>query len=408
MGGAGGGRGPGGAGGSVGGAGEAPGSGGEAGTPAGGVGGGGAPGSGGAAGTAGGGAGAGGQGQPGCSIPSGPAGTWVEIPAPSGQSNFYVSDGFAAGSNDLLFAGSTFDPTGLSVPTTARLLRWTQGCWTVELTIPPSVTTPDRPSVHGTGPNDLWATASDLLYHRDAQGWTAFADQTWRSTVHQPAYSPSIQFNRVRAAAPNDVWIAATSNILHWSGASWTTYNFDDPGFPNTSAAVGYFYNDIWIDSPSSVWLVGEGKQVGNTMSPGAVHHFNGTSWTHTGATAVGSINAIWRGGAVLWLAQPSEDGLTLRSFDGTSATAAQIAGVDPTQRSVDMTSLFGHGGTDLWAAGDDVAHFDGQGWSLAADAPASARSTINLSTNTFVTGDAGSVWLVTPGPRFFRKVTAP
>ena len=415
MGGAGGGPGAGGAGEAPGsggagegpgsgGAGEAPGSGGAAGTPAGGAGGGGGPGSGGAAGTPGGGAGAGGGGQPGCSIPSGPAGTWVEIPAPTGQSNFFITDAFAAGSDDLLFAGSTFDPTGLAAPANARLLRWTRGCWTVELMIPPSATTPDHPSVHGTGPNDLWATASDLLYHRDAQGWTPFADQTWRSTVHQPpSYLGALQFHRVRAAAPNDIWVAATSNVLHWSGASWTTYNFDDPGYPNTSAAIGYGFNDIWIDSPSSVWLVGESDQVGNTMSLGFVHHFNGASWTHAGA-AVGNIDAIWRAG-VLWLAQPSEDGLTLRSFDGTSASGVQIAGVAP---FVDMTSLFGRGANDLWAAGGDVAHFDGQSWSQAADAPAPARNSTNLVTNTFVTGDAGSVWLVTPGPRFFRKITAP
>lgn len=44
----------------------------------------------------------------------------------------------------------------------------------------------------------------------------------------------------------------------------------------------------------------------------------------------------------------------------------------------------------------------------VAADAPPAARSTMNLATNTLVTGDAGSVWLVTPGPRFFRKITGP
>ncbi|HXJ19094.1 MAG TPA: hypothetical protein VMT03_02595 [Polyangia bacterium] len=351
-----------------------------------------------------------GQSPTGCMPPSAPAGTWVEIAAPSDQSGFFATDAFAVGQDDLLFAGSTFDPT--LGPMNARVLRWTHGCWTLELSIPTSTTPPDSPSVHGTGPSDLWATASDLLYHRDAQGWTRFADETWRSTVRQPpsflANNGAIEFNRLRAAAPGDFWIAATSNILHWSGAAWTTYNFDDPTYPNTSASVGYYFDDIWIDSPSSVWVVGLADQVGNTMSEGAVNHFDGATWTHTHNTAVGTINAIWRGGAVLWLAQPSEDGLSIRSFDGAMATAVPIAGVDPTQQSVNLTRLFGRGANDVWGSGDNVAHFDGQGWSLVSDAPDAARSTTGLETNTLVTGDAASTWLVTPGPRFFRKVTGP
>jgi hypothetical protein len=142
-------------------------------------------------------------------------------------------------------------------------------------------------------------------------------------------------------------------------------------------------------------------------MSQGAVNHFDGATWTHTHNTPPGNIDAIWRGGSVLWLAQPSEDALTLRSFDGTSATAVQIAGVDTTMgQEVFLTNLFGRGASDIWAAGADVAHFDGQGWSLVSDAPAAARSTDER--NTLVTGDAASTWLVTRGPHFFRKVTAP
>jgi hypothetical protein len=347
----------------------------------------------------------------GCSIPSGPAGTWVEIPAPPGQSGFHVTDAFAVAQDDLLFAGNTFDPTGLPPPADARLLRWTGGCWTVDLSLAPGMTAPDRPSVHGTGPGDLWATASDVLYHRDANGWTRFPDESWRNTVHRIPSSQTtlepIEFYRVRAAGPDDIWIAATSNILHLSHEAWTTYNFDDPGYPDTSAAVGYFFADIWIDSPTSVWVAGASHQVGNTMSPGIVNHFDGASWTHI-PTAVGGVDAIWRGGAVLWLAQPSEDALTLRAFDGTTTTPVPIAGVDVTQHPVSLTNLFGRGANDLWAAGEDVAHFDGQGWSLVTDAPGPAHSTTRLETNTFVTGDAAATWLVTPGPRFFRKVTSP
>ncbi|HVY36841.1 MAG TPA: hypothetical protein VHM31_02870, partial [Polyangia bacterium] len=357
--------------------------------------------------------GAAGQGQPGCALPTGPAGTWVEVPPPPELTGFMATDAFAVGSNDLMFAGSAFVSMGLPAPANAEIVRWKDGCWTTELTMDPTVTAPPHASVHGTGPDDVWATAADLLYHRDSSGWTRFRDETWRNMVRQPPFMEPLQFNRVRAAAPGDVWIAATSNVLHLSDEAWTTYNFDDPSYPGNSASIGFSFNDIWIDSPTSLWVVGSSDQVGNTMDFGFVHHFDGTGWTHDGV-GVDLVYAIWRGGPVLWLAESTlalvngqTARLSLRAFDGTNAPAVSIAGVPATESQPAMTSLFGRGANDVWAAGEDVARFDGESWSLATDAPPSAHST-DMFTNTFVTGDAGSVWLVTPGPRFFRKVTAP
>jgi hypothetical protein len=386
--------------------------GGGAGTSAGGSGGTAAGGAGG--GVVGGATGTGGQGQPGCPLPAGIVGSWVEVTPPTGQSGFRVTDAFAVGTDDILFAGSTNDPASLAQPSNARVLRWTQGCWSVELLIPASASPPDLVSVHGTGPNDLWAAGSDLLYHRDAQGWTRFADESWRSEIRQPPFMNAFETHRVRAAAVGDVWVAASSNILHWNG-QWTTYNFDDAAYPNAGASVGYDFADIWIDAPNSVWVVGSIDQVGNTMEPGGTHHFDGASWTHV-PIGVFAIFAIWRAGSLLWLAEPTlgdvngrTESLTLRSFDGTpNAPAVEIAGVDPTQRSVAITSLFGRGAGDVWGAGDDVAHFDGTGWSLAQDAPAAAHPPNSDIRNTVVTGDAGSIWLATPGPHFFRKATGP
>jgi hypothetical protein len=384
-------------------AGSVPGGAGVGGSGVGGAGGTGVAGAGGAMG--------GGGGATGCTLPTGPAGSWVEVTPPPGQTGFRATDAFTVGTDDLMFAGNTFDNiNGASDP---RVLRWSQGCWTVELTIAPSPPTPLFPSVNGTGPNDVWAVGGDLLYHRDAQGWTRFSDESWRGKVRPPAsFAGPIELRRVRAVAANDIWVAATNNILHWSGGQWTTYNFDDANYPDVSAAIGFYFRDIWIDSPTSVWVGGPSDQVGNTMDLAVMHHFDGASFTHT-FVPLFSFEAIWRAGAVLWLTGVTRadvngvtQDFTLSRFDGTTATAAPIAGVDPTVRSIFMTSLFGHGAGDVWAAGNDVAHFDGQSWSLIPDAPPAARG--DDTNNTFVTGDAGSVWLATPGPRFFRKVTGP
>ncbi|MES1166282.1 MAG: hypothetical protein ABUR63_11015, partial [Verrucomicrobiota bacterium] len=155
----------------VAGAGGGAGAGGAAGILAGGVGG--------AAGISGGGTtGAAGGGAPGCSIPTGPPGAWVEVAAPSELAGFAATDAYAFGSDDLLFAGGIVAPTGVPAPADDMLVRWNHGCWAVELTISPTIDVTPRASVHGTGPYDVWATAGDLLYHRNAQGWTRFTDDS--------------------------------------------------------------------------------------------------------------------------------------------------------------------------------------------------------------------------------------
>jgi len=353
-------------------------------------------------------AGAGGSGgQAGCRLPTGTPGIWEEIAPPRGQTNFHVTDSFTLGPNDIYFAGFVGDPITGAGFTESHVLRWTQGCWTAELTIPRGTSPIDFPSVHGLGPGDVWASAGDAIYHRDAQGWTPFANDGWRALVRQPPFGGVFQLHRVRAAGPNDVWVAATRDMLHWNGQAWTAFQFDSPTYPNESASIGFFFHTIWIDSPTSVWVGGASDQVGNTMDISFIHHFDGANWTHTGLPALDQVDAIWRAGSVLWLANPSID-FTILRFDGTAATGTAILGSDPNSRPA-MTSLFGRTATDLWAAGNNVARFDGQNWSLVAGVPpAAVAANINDEHNTYVAGDAASVWLATPAPRFFRMVVGP
>ena len=56
---------------------------------------------------------------------------WTEVPAPIGQTRFVVTDAFAVATDDLLFAG--YVPNDADGTGTARIMRWTRGCWTVEL-----------------------------------------------------------------------------------------------------------------------------------------------------------------------------------------------------------------------------------------------------------------------------------
>ena len=343
-----------------------------------------------------------------CTAPAATPGAWVEVTPPVGQDGFRVTDAFAAGPNDLFFAGVTSDQ--VNPPSNPRVLRWAAGCWTVELTITPSAGSQAlTPSVNGTSASDVWATGGDLLFHRDAQGWTRFADESWRNMVHQPpSFVGAIELNRVRTVAPNQIWVAASNNMLRWNGQAWAAFNFDDATYPNASGSIAYFFKDIWIDSGTSVWVASASDQIGNTMDQGFVHHFDGANWTHT-AVGLGGVLSIWHAGTPYWLATPTQDVVggqqvsrTIRRFDGTSAPTVPVAGITPTQ-NLYLVTLFARGAGDVWASGGDVAHFDGQSWSLISDAPAAARNASD-DKNTYVTGDATSIWLSTPGPRFFRK----
>ena len=117
----------------------------------------------------------------------------------------------------------------------------------------------------------MWAVSGDQIFHRDAQGWSRFADESWRNQLRLPLpfLQQQVDLVRVRAGSPNHVWVAATSHILRWDGSAWTVYNFDDPTYPDTGGSAGYNYNDFWIDGPNDVSIAGGIDGVGSTMEPG-------------------------------------------------------------------------------------------------------------------------------------------
>jgi hypothetical protein len=139
-------------------------------------------------------------------------------------------------------------------------------------------------------------------------------------------------------------------------------------------------------------------------MDPAHVRHFDGSSWTAFGA-GVYDIFDLWRSGSTLWLAGGLQFTGTLIPFVAGSSTPAQPVTIQGgSTNEVALTSLWGRTDSDLWAAGNDVAHFDGTSWTLETDVPAATHSTASDWMNTFVGGDPAATWLVTPGPRFFRR----
>jgi len=344
-------------------------------------------------------------------LPSAP-GVWAEISPAPGVTGFRASDAFPVGTDDFFFTGAVVDSNG--IPSSTHVLRWSHGCWTDELTYaPPPALSNFRPSVHGTGPADVWAVAGELIFHRDAQGWSPFANDGWRAQLRQPLpFNNPLDLVRVRAAGVNDVWVAATAHMLRWNGSAWTVYNLDTAEYPNQSASIGYNYYDFWFDGPNDVWIGATADQIGNTMDGGLAFHFNGTNFAPFPVNPGSAVYSVWRGGASLWLASlhlSFANGVTmtvpLQRLEGSTSEGVQVQGIGPNDSSPFFTTLWGRGANDLWASGDNVGHFDGQQWTLVTDAPPATRSG---PLDSVVTGDAGSVWLTAPGPRFFRRVTAP
>ena len=154
---------------------------------------------------------------------------------------------------------------------------------------------------------------------------------------------------------------------------------------------------------------------IGSTMDPAFLHHFDGSGFTRVQVGRFG-VESIWRAGANLWMAVPGNietingelQQTTLRRYDGTmpGAEAVGIRGAVFGEEPISVWSLWGRNDHDLWAAGDDVIHFDGVEWAPVAGVPDAARS--GDFRDTHVTGDAAAVWLSTAGPRFFRMPHAP
>jgi hypothetical protein len=344
-----------------------------------------------------------------CVVPSA-AGVWTEIAAPSGDAGLAITDSFALGADDLMFAGTT--APGAS-GNQLRVVHFSHGCWTQELSMPIDASAMTA-SVHGTGPGDLWAVGGALILHGNGQSWTPF-DTSWQGKIkltprkfNAPALPTLV---RVRAVASGDVWFNEVENVVHWAGGAWTGYNFDSPDYPNT-AAIAFDFHDIWIDSPNSIWVTQGSDQVGNTYDPAFINHFDGANWRPVN---VGNydVYAIWRSGTTLWLAAAPQPpiGNGLIPYLAGSATFAEPVAVRGVPANIDQPvfqAMWGRSASDIWSAGSDVAHFDGTGWSLETDVPASAHSSIGASNNTFVGGDPNAVWLITPGPRFFRKPFGP
>lgn len=240
--------------------------------------------------------------------------------------------------------------------------------------------------VWGSAPNDYWATGSNLL-HFDGSSWAMFTvdasgaapmtvlgtsrDNVWGTGSNGAAFYfdggswlsiPSS--TRVSAVWPmgdgaalteqppiTDLWgqgstpVVATNDdgtLMHWDGEAWVT----SPGLVGGPIQ----WQDLWGRSASDVWAVG---------SRGAIAHWDGATWSYDASNGqvpnTANLNAVWGYGRYVYVV--GDEGTFLR-WDGSDWTRSAVG-------ALDAKTMWGASDDDVWAAGADLAHFDGDAWAL-------------------------------------------
>jgi hypothetical protein len=132
------------------------------------------------------------------------------------------------------------------------VLEWNGAAWSTVGTL-----TGLHPiAIRGASATDVWvATSEGTLVHWDGLAWT-------------PNTPPGAAIHFIDANASDDVWVIGndsfdpgTGIIAHWTGV-WTTW-----------IAPQTIYNNVASSAPNDTWVAG---------ADGAMHHFDGASWTST------------------------------------------------------------------------------------------------------------------------------
>src|SRR5688572_6751734 len=104
-------------------------------------------------------------------------------------------------------------------------------------------------------------------------------------------------------------------------------------------------YRAVWGRSPSDVWAVG---------SDGGVAHFDGAGWHASSRVTEHQLNGVWAtADGQAWAVG---DAGTFLAFEGDTWRSSQ-----PALRPV--RAIWGAAADDIWAAGEELIHWDGESW---------------------------------------------
>jgi hypothetical protein len=241
-------------------------------------------------------------------------------------------------------------------------------------------------SIHGSGPQDVWAVGSEIV-HWDGTRWTLVEpfqlEQAFFSVWVAAPNEPVVGLRGAIQRRMNGTWVRtplAEQDALVPIGALWggegelwaaeafgnaKAYHYDGRGvwsefyIPLTSGV------DFWGSSPGDVWLVGGFWEGGHRdwvrhFSNGAVSNDLVSPFKNDN-DSYGGMDGIWGSGPLdIWLLRKNRprrfNGSTWRDVDG-------IAAIDKTR------AIWGSGPADVIVVGDRgrAWRWDGNAWCFDA-----------------------------------------
>ncbi len=294
------------------------------------------------------------------------------------------------------------DTEAWAVGSNGYIARWDGYTWTrVE-----SPTDKDLNDVFFLSLDNGWAVGEGgLILHWDGNAWSVVRD-------YQPPLLGSGNFlfwNAVGFSSQNDGWVVGyesseggcAGHILHWDGAAWE--ELSETAFPYLPYYTSPpFILDVLAFSPQDAWAVGEGRRGG-----GLTLHWNGDLWQeianpfdspYFGRCWLYSISAlshdeIWVAGIFLGGVGLNNRGLVIR-WNGAEWLDMQL----PETGWVNAILMLSE--SDGWVGGEELFHWNGQGWQKATNPVVDRVVDIESTPN-------GEVWALTRHGAFLHLKVA-
>ncbi len=124
-------------------------------------------------------------------------------------------------------------------PTRRVVVRWDGTSWSLDGELGGGLSGSD--ALWGSGPDDVWAAAADMLYRRQPAGWEAVT-------------GIDLEFYPVKgwSFGPDDVWVSHGRRLIsHWDGQSWTTT--EPPYVTGYMELAGDRSGDLWAASGDNI-----------------------------------------------------------------------------------------------------------------------------------------------------------
>lgn len=207
----------------------------------------------------------------------------------------------------------------------------------------------------------VWGTAPDNIFITGSDWVYRFDGKSWRR-------------QQVEGNGLGWVWGLSACSVFstgepgalqHFDGTSWS--RFPSPGDP-PGGADPWAFASVWGTSDNDLYLVGNVTRMvdGAPALRGKIAHYDGSKWTEMVKDAGIRLHQLWGTAAddLYAVGGFNSDALILH-YDGHAWTPVL------SDSSWELTSIWGRSASDVYAAGwGRVLHYDGSSWTQVASSP--------------------------------------